>query len=126
MSASHTVCIRMDSRPLLTSDPIHGDAFHAADPRGDDILPPGLVTLGSGNPVQTHVGPVHRVISCGTGRAHWSGKREENEVTMKARTLTHTHALAQTVLSLEHTVLWELQCFTAERSISPNGAKRWL
>ena len=64
----------MDSPLLLTGDPIHGDAFHAADPRGDDILPPGLVTLGSGNPVQTHVGPVHRVISCGTGRARWSGK----------------------------------------------------
>lgn len=48
----------------LTGDPVNSDAFHPADAGGDDVLPPGLVAFGAGDSVQTHVCPVHSVVSC--------------------------------------------------------------
>lgn len=51
-----------------TSNPVDGDALHPADASGDDVLPPRLVALGPGNPVQSHVRPVHGVIACQRGK----------------------------------------------------------
>lgn len=49
-----------------TSNPVNGDALHSTDASRDDVLPPRLITLGPRNPVQAHVGPVHRVVACET------------------------------------------------------------
>lgn len=50
---------------FFTSDPVNGDALHPADAGGDDVLPPRLVPLGPGDPVQAHVSPVDGVVGCG-------------------------------------------------------------
>lgn len=50
-----------------TSNPVDGDALDPADASGDDVLPPRLIALGPGNPVQSHVRPVHSVIACQRG-----------------------------------------------------------
>lgn len=47
-----------------TSHPVDGDALDPADAGGDDVLPPRLIALGPGNPVESHVRPVHGVIAC--------------------------------------------------------------
>lgn len=57
-------CAQFEER---TSDPVDGDALYPTDASGDDVLPPRLITLGPGNPVQTHVRPVHSVIACQRG-----------------------------------------------------------
>lgn len=48
----------------LTSDPVNSDALHPTYAGSNNVLPPGLITFGSGNSVQAHVCPVHSVIPC--------------------------------------------------------------
>lgn len=47
---------------LHTCNPVHGDAFHTSNAIGHNVLPPGLVSLGSANSAKAHVNPVDGVI----------------------------------------------------------------
>lgn len=76
----------------FTSNPVDGDALHAADAGGDDVLPPRLVTLGPGDPVQAHVGPVDGVVGCADAQARLTAQAQMDAT---ARRVTQTSKLVK-------------------------------
>lgn len=83
----------------FTGDPVDGDALHPADAGGDDVLPPRLVPLGPGDPVQAHVSPVDGVVGCGDAQPRLTARAQMDAA---ARRVSQTNKLVKGTFLLQH------------------------